>query len=119
MRIFPVAPNAEQRVEITYYQELDVDHDWATYVYPLATSTRREMDQKTTGKFAFTVHAKSMVPIAAAESPSHASDIVVAKHATDYYEASLEQRTGSLARDIVLAFNFERPQSGFDLLASK
>jgi Ca-activated chloride channel homolog len=119
MRIFPIQPRAEQRVEITYYQELDVDHDWATYVYPLATSTRREMDQKTTGKFAFTVHAKSMVPIAAVEGPSHTGDIVVAKHAADYYEASLEQRTGSLARDIVLAFNFARPQSGFDLLASK
>jgi Ca-activated chloride channel family protein len=119
MRIFPIQPRAEQRVEITYYQELDVDHDWAIYVYPLATSTRREMDQKTTGKFAFSVHAKSMVPIASVESPSHASDIVVAKHAADYYEASLEQRTGSLARDIVLAFNFARPQSGFDLLASK
>lgn len=119
MRIFPIAPNAEQRVQITYYQELDIDHDWATYVYPLATSTRRETDQRTTGKFAFTVHGKSMVPIAAVESPSHAADIVVAKHTSDYYQASLEQRSGSLARDIVLAFNFERPQSGFDLLTSK
>src|SRR4026209_2235313 len=80
MRSFPIAPNAEQRVQITYYQELEVDHDWATYVYPLATSTRREMDQRTTGRFAFTVHGKSMVPIAAVESPSHATDIVVVKH---------------------------------------
>ena len=40
MRIFPIAANADQRVEITYYQELDVDHDWAHYVYPLATACR-------------------------------------------------------------------------------
>src|SRR5688572_17177691 len=119
MRIFPIAPNAEQRVQITYYQELEIDHDWATYVYPLATSTRREMDQRTTGRFAFTVHGKSLVPISSVESPSHAADIVVAKHTANYYQASLEQRSGSLARDIVLAFNFERPQSGFDLLTSK
>src|SRR6185295_5909492 len=64
MRIFPIQPRAEQRVEITYYQELDVDHDWATYVYPLATSTRREMNNKIAGKFAFTVNAKSLIPIA-------------------------------------------------------
>ncbi|HEX7859697.1 MAG TPA: VIT and VWA domain-containing protein [Verrucomicrobiae bacterium] len=119
MRIFPIQPSAEQRVQITYYQELDVDHDWATYVYPLATSTRREMDQRTTGKFAFTVHAKSMVPITAVESPSHTAEMVVAKHTAEYYQASMEQRSGSLARDIVLAFNFERARSGFDLLASK
>lgn len=119
MRIFPIAPQAEQRVQITYYQELEVDHDWATYVFPLATSTRRELDQRTTGKFAFTVNAKSLVPIQAVESPSHAADMVVAKHSAEYYQASLEQRSGSLAKDIVLAFNFVRPQSGFDLVTSK
>jgi len=118
MRIFPIAPLAEQRVELTYYQELEVDHDWATYVYPLATSTRKETEQKTTGRFAFTVHAKSLVPIQSVESPSHASEMIVARHTADYYQASLEQNGGSLARDIVLAFNLERPQSGFDLLTS-
>lgn len=119
MRIFPVQPMAEQRVEITYYQELDVDHDWATYVYPLATSTRRELDQKTTGRFSFTVDAKSLIPISAVESPSHGDAIVVAKQTPEYYQASLEQKQGSLARDLVLSFNLARPQSGFDLLTSK
>ena len=119
MRIFPIQPLAEQRVQITYYQELDVDHDWATYVYPLATSTRREMDQRTTGRFAFTVNAKSLIPIQSVESSSHSKEIVVAKHTEDYYQASLEQNGGSLSKDIVLAFQLSRPQSGFDLLTSK
>jgi Ca-activated chloride channel family protein len=119
MRIFPIAPRAEQKVQITYYQELEVEHDWATYVYPLATSTRRELNSKIAGKFAFTVNAKSLIPIAEVESPSHASEIVVAKHNQDYYQASLEQTGGNLARDIVLAFHLSRPQSGFDLLTSK
>src|SRR5204862_1928323 len=52
MRVFPIAPDADQKVQITYYQELDVDHDWATYVYPLATSSRRELTSRTSGKFA-------------------------------------------------------------------
>src|SRR5947207_4083574 len=51
MRIFPIAAGAEQQMKIAYYQELDVDHDWATYVYPLATATRREALQRTSGKF--------------------------------------------------------------------
>jgi Ca-activated chloride channel family protein len=33
MRIFPIAAGSEQKVQITYYQELDFDHDAATYVY--------------------------------------------------------------------------------------
>src|SRR5436190_11709795 len=52
MRIFPIAPDADQKVQMTYYQELDVDHDWATYVYPLATSSRKELTSKTSVKFA-------------------------------------------------------------------
>src|SRR5882762_7687754 len=39
MRIFPIGPEADQKVELTYYQELDFDQDLATYVYPLATAT--------------------------------------------------------------------------------
>jgi len=119
MRIFPIAPSAEQRVQITYYQELEVDHDWATYVYPLATSTRRELDSKTTGKFAFNVNAKSAIPIAEVDSPSHGKEIVVAKYTDEYYQASMEMNGGNLAKDIVLSFHLARPQSGFDLITSK
>ena len=71
MRIFPIPPGAEQRVKLTYYQELDADDDWATYVYPLATVTRAGIDEQTKGHFAFTVDVKSEVPIVAMESPSH------------------------------------------------
>src|SRR6059058_1975292 len=59
MRIFPIPPNGDQKVQITYYQELDVDHDWGTYLYPLATSTRKDIAARTTGKFAFSLEVKS------------------------------------------------------------
>src|SRR6185295_1921144 len=71
MRIFPIAAGAQQKVEITYYQELEVDHDWATYVYPLATNARGKPDTRTTGRFAINCNVQSAIPIAAAESPSH------------------------------------------------
>jgi hypothetical protein len=54
MRIFPIAAKAEQKVQISYYQELDYDRDWATYIYPLATNTRSQMNQRTTGRFSVT-----------------------------------------------------------------
>ena len=119
MRIFPIAPNADQKVQLSYYQELDVDHDTATYVYPLATATRKGLDARTTGRFAFNVEIKSAIPIAAVESPSHAKEFVVARHTDSLHQASLETREGSLTRDIVVACQLARPKTGFDLIAAR
>src|SRR6266550_8052777 len=101
MRIFPIGPEADQKVEITYYQELDFDHDTATYVYPLATVTRKGVDTRTTGKFAMSLDIKSAIPITELTSPSHGSNFVVAKHSENYWQANLETTGGSLAQDLV------------------
>jgi Ca-activated chloride channel family protein len=119
MRVFPIGPKAEQKVQVTYFQELDVDHDWATYVYPLSTVTRPDVKSRTTGKFALTLHAKSAVPIVALESPSHPNDFAVAKHEPTYVEASLETKAGDLNRDVVVSYHLSRPQTGFDMIASR
>ena len=55
MRIFPIAAGAQQRLRLSYYQELDFDHDRATYVYPLSTMSRRAVTQRTTGRFSLTM----------------------------------------------------------------
>lgn len=119
MRVFPIAPRADQRVRITYYQELDFDHDWATYVYPLATATRPGIDSRTRDRFAFTLDVKSEIPITAMESPSHGKDFVIVHHDDHHAQASLETPEGNLNRDVVLAFELSRPRTGFDLIASR
>jgi Ca-activated chloride channel family protein len=119
MRIFPIGPGADQKVQITYYQELDYDHDTATYVYPLATVTRKGVDARTTGKFAIGFDVKSAVPIVELESPSHGPAFAVAKHSDSYWQANLEANGGSLAQDVVLACRVARPQTGMDLITSK
>ncbi len=103
MRIFPIEANAEQRVQIAYYQELNFDHDWATYVYPLATAPRAGVDAQVSGRFGLTMHVKSAVPIVKLESPSHGEEFVVVQHGDKYFEASLETEGGNLDRDLVLA----------------
>jgi Ca-activated chloride channel family protein len=118
MRIFPIAPLAEQRVEVTYYQELDQDHDRATYVYPLQTTTRGEQSQ-VKGTFAFNLRARSAVPLRSLASPSHGEAFVIDRHGDHAAQASLESRTGDLSRDIVLHLEYGRPVSGFDLLTSR
>ena len=119
MRIFPIAAGAEQRVQIAYYQELDFDNDWATFVYPLATVTRPSIDSRVQGRFSASLDIKSAIPVVAMESPSHKQDFLVVKHSDNFYEASLESRDGDLARDLVLAFQVSRPQTGLDLITSK
>jgi Ca-activated chloride channel family protein len=129
MRIFPIAARAEQRVRITYYQELDFDHDWATYVYPLATvavtQDPRGMAgtgagaQRTSGKFGLNLEVRSEVPITAMESPSHGKDFAFARHDEGHWQASLETTGGDLNRDLVVAYHTARPHTGIDLLASQ
>lgn len=119
MRIFPIGPLAEQKVEIAYYQELDFDHDWATYVYPLATTSERGTDTRVEGKFALNFEVKSEVPIVAMKSPSHRDDFAIAQHSEAFFEASLESPQGSLASDIVLAYHVSRPHTGIDIVTSK
>lgn len=119
MRIFPINAGAEQKIEVTYYQELDIDHDRATYVYPLATVTRNDVDSRVTGKFAIDVEVKSAVPIVAMESPSHGDAFVTARHSDRYSSASLETPGGRLAKDVVVSYNISRPKTGIDLITSK
>lgn len=119
MRIFPIPAGAEQRVRVTYYQELDFDDDWATYVYPLATVTHQGVNSAVQGKFALTLDAKSEIPIVKLESPSHANDFVLVKHSPQYHQASLELQGGDLSRDLVIAFKTERPRTGLDVIASR
>jgi Ca-activated chloride channel family protein len=119
MRIFPIGPRAQQKVQISYYQELDFDNDWVTYVYPLATAARKDVNSKTTGKFAISLQAKSEVPIVSMESPSHGEKFVIVKHGESYFQASLETKTGDLNRDVVLAYRVSRPHTGIDVVASR
>ncbi len=119
MRIFPIAADADQRVQITYYQELDMDHDEVTYVYPLATVTRGDLDTRTSGRFAFQLETKSAIPITAIGSPSHGREMVIVDHSDSYKLASMEQKSGSLANDIVLHYDLNRPRSGIDMITSK
>ncbi|MCC6488171.1 MAG: VWA domain-containing protein, partial [Candidatus Hydrogenedentes bacterium] len=119
MRVFPIAAQSEQRVQIAYYQELDHDDDWATYVYPLATNARGGVDSRVSGRFSLTVQVRSEIPIVELDSPSHDGDVVLSAHSDSFQEASLESPEGSLAQDVVIAYRVTRPRTGIDLITSR
>ena len=119
LRVFPIPANADQHIKVTYCQQLDFDHDNATYVYPLATVTRKGIDQKAHGKFALTLDVKSEIPITRVFSPSHADDFVISTPNENYSRASYEVQDGSLDRDLVLSFDTSRPRTGIDVITSR
>lgn len=119
LRVFPIAAGAEQRLSITYSQQLNFDHNSATYVYPLATTTQGPIDATTTGKFALTLDVKSAIPIVELKSPSHTGDFAITNHTPNYTRASLEVPSGDLSRDVVICYDTERPHTGIDVVTSK
>jgi Ca-activated chloride channel family protein len=119
LRVFPIQPKAEQHIKIVYYQQLDFDHNNATYVYPLATNTRGMINEKTTGRFSMSMDLKSEIPITKVFSPSHLQDFVINNHSDKYSRANLEVTGGDLSRDVVVVFDTERPRTGIDVIANK
>jgi Ca-activated chloride channel homolog len=119
MRIWPIAARARQKVQVTYYQELDIDHDQAVYVYPLASDTRPDVNARVNGNFRFDLKLKSEIPVSGMKSPSHSADFVIADHTTKHYQASLETAGGSLRRDLVVSYKLFRPKTGVDLITSR
>ena len=119
MRIYPIPARGAQKIRLVYYQELDVDHDWATWVYPLNTTDEGYTSSRTTGKFALNFNIKSEIPITSLQSSSHSQDMAIAEHSKNYWQASLEVKEGDLNKDVVLAYQLQRPQTGFDLIFSK
>ncbi len=119
LRVFPIPAGAEQHIKITYYQQLDFDHNNATYVYPLATTTRTDINETTTGRFSLNMDIKSQIPITKVFSPSHDKDFVISEHNANYSRASLEVEGGDLSRDVVIAFDTQRARTGIDVIANK
>lgn len=118
MRIFPIAPRAEQRVRVVYYEELDVDGDWATWVYPLATKPRPGLDE-TAGTFSLDFEVSSPIAIAEVKSPSHRGRFAIATHTPHAIHASLEVADADLGRDVVVAYRLSRATTGMDIVTSQ
>ncbi len=120
MRIFPIPAKVEQRVRITYYQELDFDHDWATYVYPLSTTTQEAVAaDSSVGDFSFSLDVRSEVPIVEMKSPSHGDTVAVSEFDSQLLRASLETSDTDLNKDIVIAYQVKRPFTGVNVIGNR
>jgi Ca-activated chloride channel homolog len=116
MRVFPVPARGTQQVQITYYQPVDYDSGFGTYVYPL------EMDEaasKLGGELSLMVDVKSEIPLKRTWSPSHGEELVTAEMGPGRYRAGIEQAQGNLDRDFVLVYELQRERMGLNLITSR
>jgi Ca-activated chloride channel family protein len=117
MRVFPVPARGTQQIQITYYQPVDYDSGFGTYVYPL------EMDEPAvsllSGELSLLVDVKSDIPLKRTWSPSHGEALVTAEMGPGRYRAGIEQSQGNLDRDFVLVYELEREQMGINVITSR
>lgn len=117
MRVFPVAPLAVQRVRLVYSQELEVDHGWARYVYPLATTMRPDGGARP-GGLELRLMLKSETPIKDMLCPSHPGCVSAAGQGGMLF-ANMRVEDAGLGRDVELRFRVGRPATGADVVYSR
>jgi len=113
-RIFPVPPNADQKIEIAFASVCGRDQDTVEFIYPLKTDGRA---LQTLEKFSFRVQIQSQHPIVNIYSPSHAVSVT---RKSDYdATVTFEQEQALLDRNFVLYYTLGGEQVGMTALFSR
>ena len=90
LRIFPIIGHAQQKVQVTYYQELESDGPWTTYVYPLASNVSGVVNSRVSRSFTLTADVKSNQPLHEFRSPSHGKTAKFTRF-SDTYAARIDR----------------------------
>ncbi len=113
-RIYPIAPNGERRIEITYSELLSQDAGVVEYLYPLST------EQFSTDPVQDTVVNCSITssdPIASVYCPSH--DVSVTREGRHDAKVSYEENNTRPDRDLRLYYTVSQDAIGTHLLTYK
>jgi Ca-activated chloride channel family protein len=112
-----VPARGTQQIQITYYQPVDYDSGFGTYVYPL--EMKKGAITELEGEFSVMVDLKSDIPMKRVYSPSHADGLVTAEMKPGHYRASIENAKGNLDRDFVLVYELQRERMGINMITSR
>lgn len=115
VRVFPIQPASQQKIELTYVERINYDAGACRYVYPLlvpggAKTTRAD-------EFDFRWRLASAVPIQDVTCTTHAAN--VARQGESSAEVKFSGRQIDLSKDLEVGYRIERPTSGMDLVAHR
>ncbi len=110
-RIFPINPQAEVRIKLSYTQMLDNDDGLVRYRYPLGTEKHLASP---VGLVSVLATVQSAVPIKSVFSPSHK---IAVNRPTDYKAtASFEAQNVYLEKDFELFYTLSEKEFGLTVL---
>ncbi len=108
--IFPIPPNSDKKLEITYTQVVRAEAGTVAYRYPLGTG--RQLTE--IGSVAGRVEVESKEPLRNVYSPTHAIDV---KHSSDRRSlVSFETGSGKEPQDFQLFYTISKEDFGLTLL---
>ncbi len=114
IRIYPIQPRSEQKIEISYLSVLKPDGGMYEYTYPLKSASTRDAGL---GSLTLTVDVKSNSPLGPIHSPTHT--VAVNRKGENSAIASFEQTKTLRDRDFQLLFSNKSTDTGFSIVAQK
>lgn len=114
LKVFPIAPNADQKVALTYTSVAPRDGDLIEYTYPLKTDGKAT---RTLEKFAIQATIKSQHPIVNVYSPTHS--ITTKKNSDREIVVTFEREQGLLDKDFQLYYSQGDKDVGLTSLAHR
>ncbi len=114
VRIFPIEPNSEQRIQLTYSETLQRDNGTISYSFPLNTS---KYSAKPLNNLSMRVIVEGSSKIKTVYCPSHEAEIIRKddKNAT----VGFEMKNVRPDRDFELYYNMDNSKFGFSMLNYK
>ena len=115
MRVFPILPKSEQKIELTYVERITYENGRCTWRYPLKVPGSKETTR--TDSMEFSLRLTSEIPIQGLTCATHPFTFVhsSAREAT----AVLNEKGADLTKDVELVYTLARPKSGFDVVAHR
>ena len=114
MRIFPVPPNGDQKITITYTSVNPSENNLVEYVYPMKADNKAFTNLE---KFSLDVTLKSQHPIQNIYSPSHA--ITMARPNDKQATISFAKDQAIIDRDFQLFYNISTKDVGLNTLTHR
>ncbi len=114
LRVFPVLPNADQKISISYTSVAPSDNGLIEYVYPLRTDARAFANQD---RFSLNVQLKSQHPLENIYSPSHA--ITMSRPNDRQATITFAQNQAVMDRDFQLFYTISTKDVGLNMLTHR
>jgi Ca-activated chloride channel family protein len=112
VRVFPLLPRAEQKIELTYVERVPYDAGVCRYVHPLLVPGAPRTTKA--DRFEFSLRLASRIPIREVSCPTHAAEIV--RRGEESAVVSFAGSNVDLSTDLEVSYRIARGQSGMDLV---